>query len=63
MRITAILLTVLFLAPIAPLTLFTTTDDPVELGRVRWGRDHDAAFARANEAERPVFLLFQEIPG
>ena len=45
------------------------TDDPAapdqaaELGLVRWGRDHDAAFAAARADGKPVLLLFQEIPG
>jgi len=38
-------------------------DDPVELGRVDWLRDHDAAFEQARRTEKPVLLLFQEIPG
>ncbi len=40
-----------------------TDDNPVELGSVAWGRDHDAAFAESRESGRPVLLLFQEIPG
>ena len=36
---------------------------PIELGRVHWGRDVDAGFARARDTGRPVLLLFQEIPG
>jgi len=38
-------------------------DGPIELGRVRWGRDVDAGFARARQTGQPVLLLFQEIPG
>ena len=34
-----------------------------ELGLVAWERDHDQAFARARSEEKPVLLLFQEIPG
>lgn len=34
-----------------------------ELGRVAWRRDFDPALAAAKQAEKPVFLLFQEIPG
>lgn len=34
-----------------------------ELGAVRWGRDYDAAVARSRASGRPVFLLFQEVPG
>ncbi|MDJ0975450.1 MAG: hypothetical protein QNJ98_13380 [Planctomycetota bacterium] len=34
-----------------------------ELGKVKWIRDHDAGFAKAKEQKKPVFLLFQEVPG
>lgn len=34
-----------------------------ELGTVTWGRDFDQALQRAATTKRPVFLLFQEIPG
>ena len=34
-----------------------------ELGAVAWIRDHDAGFAEAKRAKKPVFLLFQEVPG
>src|SRR5205085_11873279 len=36
---------------------------PPELGRVRFGRDLDAGLAAAQRDAKPVFLLFQEIPG
>ena len=52
------------LPPTALLLLLScATDDPIELGRVDWNRDHDQAFAEARQSERPVLLLFQEIPG
>ena len=35
----------------------------VELGSVEWTRDHDAALKRSKETGKPVFLLFQEVPG
>lgn len=38
-------------------------EQAVELGRVHWERDHDAAFARAARESKPVLLLFQEVPG
>lgn len=53
----AILLTLLI-----PIRIFGG-EEPVELGAVAWGRDHDAAFLEARESKRPVLLLFQEIPG
>ena len=39
------------------------SDVPEELGTVSWGRDHDAVFDSARSTDRPVLLLFQEIPG
>ena len=50
-------LALLALAPIA--------QDPaaVELGRVRWQRDHEAAFEAARSGAKPVLLFFQEVPG
>ncbi|MBC8009289.1 MAG: thioredoxin family protein [Burkholderiales bacterium] len=40
-----------------------TPDAPVEIGRVAWLRDLDDGLARAKAAGKPVFLLFQEVPG
>ena len=36
---------------------------PRELGEVDWSRDFEAGIASAKQSERPVFLLFQEVPG
>ncbi len=36
---------------------------PTELGLVDWIRDFDAARAKGREEQKPLFLLFQEIPG
>lgn len=38
-------------------------EQPVELGQVRWRRDFDAARAEAKQADKPVLILFQEVPG
>lgn len=35
----------------------------VEIGKVEWGRDLDAALAKSQESGKPVLLLFQEVPG
>ena len=35
----------------------------VEVGTVKWGRDLDAALASSKESGKPVFVLFQEVPG
>ena len=34
-----------------------------ELGTVKWERDLDAGLAAAKTSGKPVFLLFQEVPG
>jgi len=36
---------------------------PVELGQVKWLRDLDEGIAKSKKEGKPVFLLFQEIPG
>lgn len=39
-------------------------DDPrPELGRVRWGRDLEAALRSSGADGKPALLLFQEVPG
>lgn len=38
-------------------------DAPPELGTVRFERDLDAALAAAKASGKPLFLLFQEVPG
>jgi hypothetical protein len=38
-------------------------DGPRELGRVHWLRDYDEAIAASKQTGRPIFLLFQEVPG
>ncbi len=36
---------------------------PVEAGKVTWGRDLNEALALSRQSGKPVFALFQEIPG
>jgi hypothetical protein len=38
-------------------------EPPVEIGTVRWQRDLEAALEQSRTSGRPVFLLFQEVPG
>ena len=41
-------------------------DDPekiVEIGEVNWSSDLESAQRKSGKTGRPVFLLFQEIPG
>lgn len=37
--------------------------NPDELGDVHWSRDFDAGLRQATKTDKPVFLLFQEVPG
>ena len=37
--------------------------NPEEVGTVQWGRDLDVALAGARQSGKPVFALFQEVPG
>ena len=41
----------------------TSKETPKELGQVGWDRDFDAALLAARSAHKPVFVLFQEVPG
>ena len=43
--------------------LLAATDPPVELGKVDWHRDFDKGIALSKKAQKPIFLLFQEVPG
>lgn len=36
---------------------------PEELGKVNWQRDFDSSFAEAKQSGKPIFILFQEVPG
>jgi len=38
-------------------------ETPTELGQVAFSRDFEASLVRARRESKPVFLLFQEIPG
>ncbi len=51
----------LFLAPLGAQTAAVNREP--ELGMVHWQRDFDAGLATAQQTGKPVFLLFQEIPG
>lgn len=56
---------------IFPLLLFTlainscraATDNPIEVGKVSWNRDLPAALNLSKETGKPIFALFQEVPG
>lgn len=40
-----------------------TLNQPEELGGVRWMRDYDDALARAKKENKPLLVLFTEVPG
>lgn len=54
-------LTLTALAPAQARTL--SGAQPVELGAISWYRDFDAATAEAKRLDRPLLVLFQEVPG
>lgn len=37
--------------------------NPVELGAIHWSRDLDSALAVSKTVQKPVLILFQEVPG
>ena len=53
--------------PMAALILFLMAEilyaAPVELGKVKWGRDYELALAASAKSQKPVLILFQEVPG
>jgi peptide methionine sulfoxide reductase MsrA len=38
-------------------------NNPIELGLVQWERDYEKALERSKKQNKPVFILFQEVPG
>ncbi|GLR18903.1 VPGUxxT family thioredoxin-like (seleno)protein, type 2 [Portibacter lacus] len=44
-------------------TGISTDKNPEELGKVHWMRDYDQALQKSKETNKPVFILFQEVPG
>ncbi len=48
---------------IALSSCFAGTYQPIEAGKVDWGRDLEAALASSQQTGKPLFALFQEIPG
>lgn len=37
--------------------------NPIELGKVNWNRNYDSAIQLSKQENKPVFILFQEVPG
>ena len=38
-------------------------DQPVELGQVHWSRDLTQSQQQSKDDQKPILLLFQEVPG
>lgn len=51
------------LSPVSVSQEDRSPDNPVELGDVHWQRDLESGFAAAKKSNKPVFILFQEVPG
>jgi hypothetical protein len=45
------------------LPFIALSQNPVELGDVKWLRDYDKALQESERLDKPVFILFQEVPG
>jgi hypothetical protein len=45
------------------IALFLPKNQPEELGKVNWNRDYQEALILSKKTGKPVFILFQEIPG
>jgi hypothetical protein len=54
-----LMLAVVLMLPYGP----AAKENPVEIGLVNWGRNLDKALQLSGETGRPIFLLFQEVPG
>jgi copper chaperone CopZ len=60
MKWTFVMVMMVWLSSITAQERITSSE---ELGMVHWYRDYDQALAQAAKASKPVFLLFQEVPG
>lgn len=52
-----------FLLPFLLCASAAFADNPIETGTVNWNRDFEAALKSSGETSKPVFALFQEVPG
>jgi len=50
-----------FVACVITPALYAET--PVELGTINWSRNFDEAIARSKADDKPILILFQEVPG
>lgn len=49
--------------PLFDPAIFGFNKTPIEVGSVKWTRDWAAAKKLSAETDRPLFVLFQEVPG
>jgi len=42
---------------------YVTYAQPIEIGTIRWNRNFEEALKRSEEEDKPVLVLFQEVPG
>lgn len=61
MRISKLLICCLVFLGIVEVT--ANNGNPVELGKVNWIRNFEEGITASSKANKPVFLLFQEVPG
>lgn len=50
-------------SPEEPAVVATEAESPVELGKINWHRDFEAAAAESRKTGRPLMVLFDEVPG
>ncbi len=55
--------TTLILALLALVSAHAEIENPRELGNVQWLRNYDEAVEKSIEANKPILILFQEVPG
>lgn len=51
------------LVAFSQLSFSAPKDNPVELGKVNWVRNYDQAIKASEQSGKPIFTLFQEVPG
>ena len=62
-RIFFVLLTLWGLTTIPGQPTLVAQAQPIEIGTVRWNRDFDETLRRSAKEDKPVLVLFQEVPG
>ena len=53
----------MLLFTVNPSLAIDSRTNPVEIGNVAWNRDYEAVLAKSRESGKPIFMLFQEVPG